>query len=494
MKDTDKLQSLIASRHSCISIVTYEEQYALEVIRDAAEKLDRQLWLWSAGLGVRDGMESQNPAIADTSTPYTGIQNLMGTVDDSICVMLDIAEHLDGLSLRAMRDLITDFAENRQTLILIDSKDALPEVVKAYVYPFELSLPDEQEIEQIVRQSLKEFHKENPITIEINKAGFEAIIKNLLGLSRRQGRALIIDAIATDRKLAEYDINRVIANKRRLIQSSGLLEYIETPLDLCQIGGMGKLKNWLNERKNAFSPKADQFGISAPRGVLMLGVQGAGKSLCAKAVSAAWRQPLVRLDPSALYASYIGQSEQNLRHCLAQAQMMSPVILWIDEIEKAFASAASHSTDGGLSQRMFGTLLNWLQEHPPGVFVIATANDIEALPPELLRKGRFDEIFFVDLPKAPARRQIFRIHLSKRGREPEDFDLNQLVKLADGYSGAEIEQAVIAGLHKAFAHGKELTTEHIGSALKDSPPLSVTMREKMQSLLRWAKGRCIPAD
>jgi SpoVK/Ycf46/Vps4 family AAA+-type ATPase len=279
-----------------------------------------------------------------------------------------------------------------------------------------------------------------------------------------------------------------------MIQQGGLLEYIETPLDLSEIGGMKHLKKWLNQRKETFSPKAMQFGLEAPRGVLMLGVQGAGKSLCAKAIATAWHQPLLKLDPGALFNSYIGESERNLRHALRQCEMMSPVILWIDEIEKGFASAASQSTDGGLSKRMFGTLLTWLQERKSPVFVVATANDIEALPPELLRKGRFDEIFFVDLPKQTVRKEIFAIHLKKRKRDPNKFDLGRLAEASEGYSGSEIEQAVISALHEAFADKQGISTKRILSVLKASPPLSVTLAERVESLRDWARGRCVQAD
>jgi SpoVK/Ycf46/Vps4 family AAA+-type ATPase len=226
----------------------------------------------------------------------------------------------------------------------------------------------------------------------------------------------------------------------------------------------------------------------------MLGVQGAGKSLCAKAIATAWQRPLLRMDVGALYDQYIGQSERRLRDALRQAEMMAPIILWIDEIEKAFASAASRSTDGGLSQRMFGTLLTWMQEHREPVFLVATANDIEALPPELLRKGRFDEIFFVDLPGKPTRRRIFEIHLKKRHRDPARFNLNRLAEASEGYSGAEIEQAVIAALHDAYADKADLDTERLVKAVEASPPLSVTMAEHVAALRAWAKGRCVPAE
>ena len=240
--------------------------------------------------------------------------------------------------------------------------------------------------------------------------------------------------------------------------------------------------------------EAARFGIETPRGVLMLGVQGAGKSLCAKAIATAWQRPLLRMEAGALYDKYIGESERRLRMLLRQAEMMAPIVLWIDEIEKAFASAASRSTDGGLSQRMFGALLTWMQEHTEPVFLVATANDIEALPPELLRKGRFDEIFFVDLPLRNTRRDIFAIHLRKRKRDPNRFDLEKLADASDGFSGAEIEQAIIAGLHKAFAKDRELDTVLLLEAVASSPPLAVTMAERIDALRQWAVGRCVPAE
>lgn len=253
-------------------------------------------------------------------------------------------------------------------------------------------------------------------------------------------------------------------------------------------------KRWLAQRQTAISAEAIRFGISSPRGVLMLGVQGAGKSLSAKAVATAWGRPLMRLDPGVLYDRYIGESERRLRDALKQAEAMAPIVLWIDEIEKGFASAASVSTDGGLSKRMLGTLLTWLQEHKAAVFTIATANDIAALPPELLRKGRFDEIFFVDLPILETRAQIFGIHLRKRDRDPRLFDLAALAAASDGYSGAEIEQAIVSALHEAFAGSSELTTRHILQALQQSPPLSVTMAERIANLRVWSAGRCVPAE
>jgi len=313
-------------------------------------------------------------------------------------------------------------------------------------------------------------------------------------LSRRAAESIIADVVAADGRLSAEDVNSVLAAKRKRLQSDGVLEYVEAPVDLEEIGGLSKLKRWLQQREASLTDDARAFGLEAPRGILLLGVQGAGKSLAAKAIATAWQRPLLRLDPGALYDRFVGESEKKLRDALKQAEMMSPIVLWIDEIEKGFASAASQSIDGGLSQRMFGTLLTWMQEHERPVFLVATANDIDALPPELLRKGRFDEIFFVDLPGAEVRRQIFEIHLRKRRRDPAGFDLAALAAAAEGFSGAEIEQAVIAALHEAFASKSEIDTRRIIECLKRSPPLSRTAAERIADLREWAHGRCVPAD
>ena len=364
MDDLERFEQLISRGDSCISIVTHEERDALELVRGAALNQKRDLLIWSIGYGVRDGMLVDSPATPDTDSPETGLCHFAITTDAPICVMLDLAGHLKNkLTLRLLRDTIDRIGKNGSVLVMIDDKDELPEVIKSYAKSFEISLPDEEELDYLVRATLRNIHRKKPIEIGITQKGMMAVIRNLRGLTRRQAKQLIRDTVADDRRFDDNDVNLVIAGKRRLIQADGLLEYIQTPLDLSEIGGMKNLKKWLKNRKDAFQKEASSYGLKPPRGVLMLGVQGAGKSLCAKAIATAWQQPLLRMDPSTLYASYIGESEQNLRKALRQTEMMAPVILWIDEIEKAFASAASQSTDGGLSKRMFGTLLTWMQEH-----------------------------------------------------------------------------------------------------------------------------------
>lgn len=495
MDDVSELVQLIRGNYACFSIVTHEEYEALDVVRRAAGRLEYNMQIWSAGSGVRDGL---HPAIAPESklkTPEAALRAFSTGSTKTIYVMLDLVPYLTAAStLRTLRETIHRIILNRSVLVLVDSQDNLPEVVKSYVRSFELSLPTEFELDTLIRSTLREIHNMTPLEIGISKDGLAAIIRNLRGLSIRQAKQLICDVVSTDHRFQDADVNKIIAGKRRMFQSDGLLDYVEAPLTMDEIGGMTNLKKWLRLRKDGFTERAAAFGITPPRGVLILGVQGAGKSLCAKAIATAWQQPLYRLDCGTLYNSYVGESERNLRRALHQIEAMSPAILWIDEIEKAFASAASQSTDGGLSKRMFATLLTWMQEHRQAVFLVATANDIQALPPELLRKGRFDEIFFVSLPGGEARKAIFAIHLTKRKRDPHQFDLDKLAEVSEGYSGAEIEQAVLSALHEAFESGTDLNTDLLAKCIQTSPPISVTMAEHVQTLYDWAQGRCVPAE
>lgn len=495
MTDSERLGELFDAQHTCISILTLEESEALDVIKAAAMDRGLEVFLWSVTQGVRDGLLARSPTVTDSEHPSAAMYYLSTIQRRFVAVFCDISDHLkDPKVLRMLRETIERIAENRGHVVLVDHATELPPDIRALSTPFELTLPGEQDLEEILRDVLVEQSVPDPVHVNLTRQDLQMIIRNLRGLSARQARQVILDSIANDHTLDSADINKILAQKRQHLQSMGLLDYVEAPVDLDEIGGLRALKYWLEQRREALCDEAVSFGLIPPRGVLMLGIQGAGKSLAAKAVATAWKRPLLRLDAGALYDKYIGESERRLRDALHQAEMMAPIVLWIDEIEKAFASAASQSADGGLSKRMFGHLLTWMQEHKSAVFLIATANDIEALPPELLRKGRFDEIFFVDLPDEEARRHIFQIHLKKRKRNPKDFDLERLAQESQGRSGAEIEQAIIAAMHNAFAVREKLTTDHIVAAMQASPPLSVTMRERIEALRSWARARCVSAD
>jgi SpoVK/Ycf46/Vps4 family AAA+-type ATPase len=496
ISDEERFGAVLGARYPAVSIVTSEEEDALDVVLRAALEARLDALLWSRSRGVRDGLLEDGTSVPESAPPAAALYYFSNLPPKRrVIVTLDLAGHLkDDPTLREWRDLVRNCKKNGSTLVMIDHKSDRPEVVGAWSTDFELSLPDEAELERIVKATLRERNDERPLSVQLSRRDLDTVLRNLKGLSRRQARQIILETVSEDNRLDLSDVNHILAQKRRMLQASGLLEYVESPVDLSEIGGLARLKTWLGQRQCGFSKEAAAFGLGAPKGVLMLGVQGAGKSLAAKAVATAWHMPLMRMDVGALYDKYIGESEKRLRDTLRQAEAMAPIVLWIDEIEKAFASAASRSNDGGLSQRMFGTLLTWMQERSGAVFTIATANDIEALPPELLRKGRFDEIFFVDLPVEDARRQIFEIHLKKRNRDPKKFAIAVMATAAAGYSGAEIEQAILAALHTAFAARTELTTQHVLDALATSPPISVTMAERIASLREWARGRCVGAD
>ena len=328
------------------------------------------------------------------------------------------------------------------------------------------------------------------MVIDLDAAGRERLLQAALGLTLGEAENVFARIIVKDQRLSADDVSGVLEQKQQIVRKSGLLEYCEAQEPMTQVGGLAVLKEWLGKRSLAFSDEARAFGLPAPKGILLLGVQGCGKSLCAKAVSGLWELPLLRFDMGRMFGSLVGSSEENVRRAIAVAESVAPVVLWVDEIDKAFAGAqGSGNSDGGTTARVFGTFLTWLSEKRTPVFVVATANDISQLPPELLRKGRFDEIFFVDLPTEEERREVFRIHLERRGRRAGDFDVETLVASSGDLSGAEIEESIVSALYDAFAAREELATKHVLSVLAGTVPLARTMDEQIGRLRAWAAGR-----
>jgi SpoVK/Ycf46/Vps4 family AAA+-type ATPase len=459
--------------------------------------MPRPVLVWSMVRGLCDGTfaDDGHPK-PETLQPAAALRSFALGGQARVLACLDLSEHLESeVVLRTWRETVDSCRRSGSTVVLIDHRDALPEVVAAGSQRFEVSLPDEHELMELAKESLRRLRADERIAIDITAAQFSALVHNLRGLSRRQAEQAVRDAAIAADRLDAGAVQAVVTLRRRMLHRQGVLDAIELPVSLDEVAGVRQLKRWLALRAPVMAAGALPLaGLEPPRGVLMLGVPGSGKSLCAKAIATAWGQPLLRLDAGALYDRYVGESERRLREALRQAESMAPVVLWIDEIEKAFASASSRSSDGGLSQRMFGSLLTWMQERRAAVFLVATANDIEALPPELLRKGRFDEIFFIDLPGQEVRRELLRIHLAKRGLEPGAFALDQLASLAAGRSGAEIEQAIVAACYEAHAAGVAPATAHLSAALQASAPLSVTMAERIAALREWARTRCLDAD
>lgn len=494
--DYDQLKRLLTAQHPLVTVDTNDEAHVLDALTAAVAKTRRKSWTWSAVNGLVRGVAGEVPEEDDTEHPAAALYYALRSLDhEGVLVLLDVLEFLPDPKLaRLLREVVWAYESAGGTVVLVGRMSGLPEPLAASAVPFELTMPSDRALEALIRAEAKRANRERKAKINVSKRALAVMVRNLRGLSISQARRVLSDAIAEDMALTDRDVNVVLAAKRRLLHADGVLEYVQTPLTLDAIAGMRRLKQWLRVREDAFTEEAEAFGLHPPRGVLLLGVPGAGKSLCAKAVAASWNRPLLRLDPSALYDRFIGESERRLRRALEQAEAMSPIVLWIDEIEKGFASASASSNDGGLSQRMFGTLLNWMQEHTAPVFMVATANNIDALPPELLRKGRFDEVFFVDLPTATVRRAIFRIHLKRRGLDPKRFDLDRLTEASAGYTGAEIESAIGSAVFAGFPERKKPGTDEVVEALRLSPPVSVTTREAMARLRDWASTRTVPAD
>jgi SpoVK/Ycf46/Vps4 family AAA+-type ATPase len=323
----------------------------------------------------------------------------------------------------------------------------------------------------------------------------QQLAKTLSGLPLAEAMRTLRRCVLALGKADVSVLAAVLDAKRDALRGEGLLETVRRDASFADIAGLQRLREWLVKRKSALTPEGQKFGLVPPKGILITGVQGCGKSLAAKSIAGEWEFELARLDAGALYDKFVGESEKKLRKALDLAQKMAPLVLWIDEIEKAFASAGSSGdADAGLSQRLLATLLTWMQDRESGVFLAATSNNISALPPEMLRKGRFDEIFFVDLPKATTRAGLFALHLKKRGRDPGTFDLGKLAAASDGFSGAEIEQAIASGLYSAFAAKQQLSTDILLSELKSTQPLSVTRSEDITAIREWARTRASPAD
>jgi SpoVK/Ycf46/Vps4 family AAA+-type ATPase len=334
-----------------------------------------------------------------------------------------------------------------------------------------------------------------PVRVEITAPDRVRLTNNLAGLSLLEAEKVITKIIMQDGALCARDVDRVILAKRQLVEQGGLLEYHPAESGLEQVAGLAGLKAWLHRRRAVVADprRAAEFGLSFPKGVLLLGVPGCGKSLCAKAVACEWGLPLLKLDPGNLYDKYIGDSEKNFKRAMQMAERMAPIVLWIDELEKAFASV-NGDADGGVSGRVFGSFLSWLQDRKGDVFVVATSNDVSKLPPEFIRKGRFDEIFFVDLPTAAEREEIFRIHLGRLRWEVAGFDAAVLAEKTEGFSGAEIEQVVVSARYAAFGDGKDYSQEHLLAAAAETVPLSKTMGDRLDGLREWAKHRARPAS
>ena len=488
MDVTHELHTLIRSRHPVVAVETHEERRLERILRQLAARLGVSLWTWDAVSGlVHTGTGN---AMYNTTRPEQLLTHLQ-RAGDGLYLLKDLHHHLSDPGIqRGVKNAADNFRQDRRCLFIAAPALRVPPELEKTIVVVPLALPRQGEIREAVRHTLESL--EARVRLDVTPDEMRRLIDALRGLTLEEIERTVLQVVLEDHALDPGDIQRVLETKRQTLVKEGVLEYVAAEVDLEEVAGLDNLKRWLDRRRGAFSEEARQFGLQPPRGILLVGVQGCGKSLCAKATARSWQLPLLKLDFGVLYDKYVGESEKRLRRALQQAQAMSPSVLWIDEIEKGLSGGAADQ-DGGLSRRMLATFLQWLQEKQDPVFVVATANAIAALPPELVRKGRFDEIFFVDLPDLAARRQIFSVHLTRRRRNPGEFDLQSLARASEGFSGAEIEQAIVASLYSAFSGSRHLTTQHILDEIDATHPLSVTMAERIAALRSWAEGRTVPA-
>ncbi|MGQ9701195.1 MAG: AAA family ATPase [bacterium] len=493
MTKKEELDILIRARYPIILIETYEEQRAEKMIFEIARAKGKKVYCWSITRGLYPYGQSVQSKKIDTQTcdPIIALNNVIELVEPAIYVFKDLHPFMNEASIvRKLRELSDYLKGSFKTLIMISPHMRIPMELDKEITVLDLDLPDLKELDNLLSQIIEEVNAKTELKISLNPEQREKILKSALGLTLNEAENVFAKTLVMGGRLKEEDIPIILAEKEQIIKKSGLLEYYSSTEKFYNIGGLELLKDWLRKRSLAFSEKAKEFGLPAPKGVLLIGVQGCGKSLCAKALASLWKVPLLRFDLGKVFSSLVGSSEENVRKAIQVSESVAPAILWIDEIEKAFAGTQSSAfSDAGTTARVFGSFITWLQEKTSPVFVIATANNIQQLPPELLRKGRFDEIFFVDLPTPRERKEIFAIHIAKRGRKPENFDLERLSKITEGYSGAEIEEAIVSALFDVFEKNEDLTTETIEKAIKETVPLSKTMHEEIEALRRWAESR-----
>ncbi len=495
--DTDvvrELEILVRARHPLIHVDSHEEERVGVLLDHLAERLGAQRYDWTAHRGLVDLRGGD--AVKDSTDPAAALKWLSKVSSDSVFHLRGFGHHLTERPIAAqLRDVHHELLNKRSVVVLTDEQD-IPKELESLVTHFVLAPLTTAEYHRLVSAIIRDLRQRSNVDVVLTPEDVHNLLEDLKGLTLFEVQKVVTEAIVEDRRLDAKDLPRIREAKMRIVERSGVLEYTPTELTMTDVAGLSRLKEWVKKRGVALRDPAaaKKFGVEPPRGLLLLGVQGCGKSLSAKAVANELQMPLVRLDPSSLYNKFFGESEKNLRRAIKLAESMAPIVLWIDELEKAFASVGDGGNDGGVSHRIFGTFLTWLSDKKETVFVVATANDVSRLPPELVRKGRFDEIFFVDLPRPEARRAVLALHIQRRGHDPSKIDLDALVEASEGFSGAELEQAVVASLYTAFHDKKPLDAPAILAEMQATIPLSRTMHEKIDALRAWAKHRAVPAD
>jgi len=493
----------------------------VRLVRAACAALNLAAFEWTIASGlvrcgsdvgelVADGLDSTSPygaaaqqalanskAIYNSQDPAQMLANLEGISIGAAFILKDLHRHMDEpVVVRRLRDVGQKFSENRRTIILTSPKIEIPPELRGLVEFLELPLPDRRRLRQIIDEVVVRISRDHTLQRKLDARGFDAVVESLRGLTEEESERSLSQALVARYALCPEIASDVLETKKSLLRRSEMLEFTEASESFSSLGGMDNLKRWLALRRGAWEDSARAFGLEPPHGVIILGVQGCGKSLCARSVAGEWNLPLVKFDTAAVYDKYIGETEKRIRKVFEVAEGLAPCVLWIDELEKVFAGSGpdSASVDAGVSSRLLASFLSWMQDRKAPVFVAATCNNVTALPPELIRKGRFDELFFVDLPGQAERRQIFSIQLERRKRNPGEFDLDQAGAAANGYSGAEIDAAVQTALYAAFSEKQQLTTQLLLDALAQTVPLSTTRAEEIRALREWARTRAVHAS
>jgi len=486
---TGEIAYLIRARYPLICVVSYEEDRVEKQMAALARERNRHLLIWSVTAGiVKDGQ----PSVPDMIDPLRTLDYIASYPGDAIFVLRDFHPYMsEPQVVRRLRDLAHSLKDAYKNVILLSPILEVPLELEKEIAVIDYPLPGRDELRHLAEELARGVPPEK-LKFDFSAGIPDAVADAALGLTYEEARNVYAKSLV---KTGRLDIEEINAEKKQIIRKSKILEFFRPSEQLGDVGGLEYLKDWLRKRQKAFSAEARAFGLPEPRGLLLIGLPGCGKSLVAKAVGSLWQLPLLRLDVGKIFAGLVGSSEENMRTAIKTAESIAPCILWLDELEKGFSGTQSSGfSDGGTTARVFGSFVTWLQEKTAPVFVIATANQVTLLPPELLRKGRFDEIFFVDLPDAGERREIFSIHVTKRKREADAFDLDALARISDGFSGSEIEQAVISALYDAFDLGRDVASDDIRQALTETVPLSRTMEHELQAIRNWAQSRARAAN
>ncbi|MFI4911479.1 MAG: AAA family ATPase [Sedimentisphaeraceae bacterium JB056] len=492
----NELEVLIRSRYPLLYVVSWEEHRVVSQVTRIASRLNKRVFEWSVTTGLVPAGTSIQTRKNDkdhSQDPLVALDSVIEDVEPALYIFKDFHPFLkcENMAIvRRLREVAASLKNTYKTIVIVSPMFQIPDELEKDITVVDFSLPGKQEFTALLDGIVQEVRDNPKLDVRMANQTRENIIHAMLGLTLNEAENVLAKTLVYNRKFDENSLEVINREKKQIIRKSGLLQFYDSKERFETVGGLDMLKDWLFKRGKAFSEDARAFGLPAPKGVLLLGVQGCGKSLVAKTVSNIWHLPLLRFDIGQVFGSLVGSSEDNMRRAIKVAESIAPAIFWVDEIDKAFKdSKSTGGSDGGTSARVFGTFLTWLSEKTSPVFVVATANNISALPPELLRKGRFDEIFFVDLPSVNERKKIFEIHLSKRNINTENLDLDALAENSEGFSGAEIEEAIISAMFDVFYDKSDFTTEHFLAGLRQAVPLSRTMSEDIDKLRKWADSR-----